>query len=145
MPLLALALALAATGAAPPPALHLAPGIVRIEEWPQRRDVNFDILVDNAGGPARELAAIEVSAYDAQGRLQLRRLLDGNGVRPSIQTLPDRQLAAGGQLTVFNPFASFAPGQALAKLHYELRFEGPEGTPATTASLDVLPLAVAPS
>jgi len=145
MPLLALALALAATGAAPPPALHLAPGIVRIEEWPQRRDVNFDILVDNAGGPARELAAIEVSAYDAQGRLQLRRLLDGNGVRPSIQTVPDRQLPAGGQLTVFNPFASFAPGQALAKLHYELRFEGPEGTPSTTASLDVLPQAQAPT
>jgi len=142
MPLLALALALSV--AAAPPRLSAGPAAVRIEDWPQRRDLNFEIFVDNAGGPARELAAIELSAYDAQGRLVLRRLLDGNGVRPSIQTVPDRALPADGKLTVFNPFASFAPGVELAKLHYALRFEGPEGAPATEAVLDVAPLAQAP-
>jgi hypothetical protein len=141
MPSIALLLALATTS----PTVQVAPAQVRIEEWPQRRDLNFDFLGDNHGGPARELAAIEVSAYDAQGRLQSRRLLDGNGVRPSIQTVPDRQLPADGKLTVFNPFASFAPGLALAKLHYEFRFEGPEGTPAASAGIDVAPLAQAPA
>ena len=147
MSLLAFALAAAATAtatAAPPPSLRVGPDAVFVEEWPERRDLNFEIQVDNAGGPARELSAIEVSAYDARGRLQLRRLLDGNGVRPSIQTVPDRQLPANGKLTVFNPFASFARAQALAKLHYELRFEGPEGAPETRASIDVLPRAQAP-
>jgi len=127
-----------------PPTLSIGPGTVFIEEWPERRDLNFEILIDNTGGPARELAAIELSAYDAQGRLQLRRLLDGNGVRPSIQTLPDRQVPPNGKLTVFNPFASFPRAQQLSKLHYELRFDGPEGSTQTQAAIDVSPLAVAP-
>jgi len=143
MSLFVLALSLATAAAAP--SLSVGPASVRIEQWPQRQDLNFEIFVDNAGGPARELAAIEVSAYDAQGRLVLRRLLDGNGVRPSIQTVPDRVLPAGGKLTVFNPFPSFAPGLALAKLHYALKFEGAEGTPEASASIDVAPLASAPS
>jgi hypothetical protein len=143
MSLFVLALSLATAAAAP--SLAVGPASVRIEQWPQRQDLNFEILVDNAGGPARELAAIEVSAYDAQGRLVLRRLLDGNGVRPSIQTVPDRVLPAGGKLTVFNPFPSFAPGLALAKLHYELKFEGAEGTPDASASIDVAPVAAVPS
>ena len=146
---LALFLALAsATGtppAAPPPTLRAGPDSVRIEEWPERRDLNFEILVDNAGGPARELVAIELSAYDAQGRLQLRRLLDGNGVRPSIHTVPDRQLPANGKLTLFNPFASFARSQSLAKLHYELRFAGPEGAAQTSAQLDIAPQSATPA
>jgi hypothetical protein len=148
MPLLALVFALAtATASAPTPApsLHVGPERVYLEEWPQRRDLNFEIYVDNANGPARELAAIELSAYDAQGRLVLRRLLDGNGVRPSIQTIPERQLPAGGKLTLFNPFASFAPGLELARLHYALRFEGAEGTPAVSASVDVEPTAAPPA
>jgi hypothetical protein len=148
MTLLALAFALAtsaAPAAAPPPSLRVAPAAVYVEEWPERRDLNFEILVDNSGGPARELAAIELSAFDAQGRLQLRRLLDGNGVRPSIQTLPDRQLPANGKLTVFNPFASFARSQQLSKLHYELRFDGPEGTAPTRAAIDVSPRVAAPT
>jgi murein DD-endopeptidase MepM/ murein hydrolase activator NlpD len=141
---LVLAFALAAT-TAPPPSLRIAPGTVFVEEWPERRDLNFEILIDNAGGPARELAAIELTAYDAQGRVQLRRLLDGNGVRPSIRTLPDRDVPANGALTVFNPFASFSRAQSLSKLHYELRFEGPEGTPETRATIDVAPRVSAPA
>ena len=140
-------LALAATtpatapAAAPAPMLSAGPERILIEEWPQRRDLNFELFVDNVGGPARELVAIELSAYDAQGRLQNRRLLDGNGVRPSIQTVPERQVPAGGKLTVFNPFASFARTQALARLHYTLRFQGPEGTPEVASELDVRPRA----
>ena len=129
----------------PAPTLSAGPQRVLVEEWPQRRDLNFELYVDNAGGPARELVAIELSAYDAQGRLQLRRLLDGNGVRPSIHTVPERQLPANGKLTVFNPFASFARTQALARLHYTLRFRGPEGAPEAAAEIDVAPQAHAPA
>ena len=138
---------LLATAASPVPATPPAPTVqagparILIEDWPERRDLNFELRIDNAGGPARELVAIEVSAYDAQDRLQLRRLVDGNGVRPSIQTVPDRQLPANGQLTVFNPFASFARTAGLARLHYTLRFAGPEGTPETRAELELRPQA----
>jgi hypothetical protein len=136
-------LLLSATAAAPAPSLRASPARVLVEEWPERRELNFEVLVDNAGGPARELVAVEVEAYDAQGRLQLRRLIDGNGVRPGIRTVPERDLPAGGKLTLFNPFASFARTQALARLHYTLRFEGPEGAPETRTGLDVLPQAFA--
>jgi hypothetical protein len=133
-------LLLAAALAAPAPALAVAPARPLVEEWPERRDLNFELLVDNTGGPARELVAIEVSAYDAQGRLQLRRRLDGNGVRPSIRTVPERELPAGGKLTVFNPFASFARSQSLARLHYELRFADAQGENELSAGVDVQPL-----
>jgi murein DD-endopeptidase MepM/ murein hydrolase activator NlpD len=136
---IASALASAATTAPAPPVLRASPARVLVEEWPQRRDLNFEILVDNAGGPARELVAVEVAAYDAQGRLQLRRLIDGNGVRPGLATVPERSLPANGTLTVFNPFASFARTQALARLQYTLRFAGPEGAPETSVQLDVAP------
>jgi murein DD-endopeptidase MepM/ murein hydrolase activator NlpD len=136
---------LAAAAATPlaVPTLHASPARVLVEEWPERRDLNFEILVDNAGGPAREVVAVDVEAYDAQGRLQLRRLIDGNGVRPGIRTVPERELPAQGTLTVFNPFASFARTQSLARLHYTLRFQGPEGTPETSAELEVAPVAAA--
>ena len=140
------ALLLAATTAAAPavpalPTVQAGPARILVEEWPERRDLNFELFVDNAGGPARELVAIELSAYDAQGRLQLRRLLDCNGVRPSIRTVPESELAAGGKLTVFNPFASFARTQALALLHYELRFADGKGENEVSAAIDVQPQA----
>jgi len=145
MTCLLLATALSAPAPAPAPAsapsISVAPASPRIEEWPERRDLNFDLRVDNAGGPARELVALELSAYDAAGRLQLRRRLDGNGVRPSIATVPDRALPANGKLTVFNPFASFARNQALARLHYELHFAGAEGEAETVLAFDVQPSA----
>lgn len=142
--LLATATATASTAAAPVlPTLRAGPARILVEEWPERRDLNFELLVDNAGGPARELVAIELSAFDAHGRLQLRRLLDGNGVRPSIHTVPERALPAGGKLTVFNPFASFARTQALARLHYELRFADDKGDNEVSAAIDVQPQALA--
>jgi len=140
---LATSLAPAPAPAPAAPRLHAGPARVLIEEWPERRDLNFEILVDNTGGPARELVAVELEAYDAQGHLQLRRLIDGNGVRPGILTVPERTLPAQGTLTVFNPFVSFARGQALARLHYTLRFTGADGAPETRAELEVRPQSLA--
>jgi murein DD-endopeptidase MepM/ murein hydrolase activator NlpD len=141
---MSLAALLLATAAAAAPTLHAGPERLLVEEWPGRRDLNFELYVDNAGGPARELVAIELSAYDAQGRLQLRRLLDGNGVRPSIRTVPERELPAGGKLTVFNPFASFARTQELARLHYELRFADAQGENEVSSGIDLRPQASPP-
>ena len=136
---LSLALFLAAAASAHAPTLSAGPERILVEEWPQRRDLNFEIYVDNAGGPARELVAMEVFAYDDAGQLRLRRRLDGNGVRPSIRTVPERELPAGGKLTVINPFASFAHTQALAKLRYQLSFAEAGGEQEVEASLEVRP------
>ncbi|CAN5321762.1 M23 family metallopeptidase [soil metagenome] len=128
----------------PTPALVVRSGPTRIlvERLPDRQDLNFELFVDNPGALAMELVSIEVSAFDASGRLLLRRLLDGNGVRPSIQTLPQRKAGPGETLTLFNPFASFAPGLDLARLDYRLAFDtGATDAAPLEATLSVHPVA----
>jgi murein DD-endopeptidase MepM/ murein hydrolase activator NlpD len=138
-----LLVALLATPAhvAAPATVHLRSGPARvlIEQLPERQDLNFELFVDNPGAAALTIGKLQVSAYDAHDRLLLRRLLDDNGVRPSIQTLPERTVAAGQTLTVFNPFASFARDLPLARLHYEMTLATADGAGETVATLDVLP------
>lgn len=137
---------LLASAAAPAPAarpirLSSGPSEVWVERLPDRQDINFEIFIDNGAGEALEVAAVELSAYDAQNRLLLKRLIDGNGIRPSVQTLPERAVAAGGKLTVFNPFASFAPSLPLARLHYLVRLETVDSKQEFVGELDVRPRA----
>lgn len=137
--LLLLANALPAAVPAATVQLSSGPSQVLIEQLPERQDINFELFVGNPGAVALTISKLQVSAYDAEGRLLLRRLLDDNGVRPSIQTLPERTVAAGQTLTVFNPFASFGKELALVRLHFEMTLEAAEGDAETTATLDVLP------
>jgi hypothetical protein len=95
--------------------LSSGPSTVRVEQLPDRQDLNFEIFIDNRGATPLSLRVLQVSAFDAAGRLLLRRQLDDNGVRPSIQTLPERSIAAGQSLTVFNPFSSFGKELDLAR------------------------------
>ena len=112
-----------------------------IERLPDRQDINFEIFIDNGTGLALEIAAVELSAYDAQDRLLLQRLIDGNGIRPSVQTVPQRALAAGERLTLFNPFPSLAASLPLARLHYLIRLESADGKQEFAGELDVHPRA----
>lgn len=87
------------------------------------------------------LRRVQVSVRDAQGRLLERRLLDGNGVRPSIQTLPLREVPAGTTLTVFNPFPSFGRDLRIASLHYEMTLSADaKGAPEIVRTIEVKPL-----
>ena len=119
--LVVLALMPATAAAVDPDLLSLSSGPSRIylETLGDRQDVNFEFFLHNPGKVALSLRRVQVSVRDAQGRLLERRLIDGNGVRPSIQTVPDRELPAGGSLTVFNPFPSFARALPIASLQYE--------------------------
>lgn len=136
LPALLLCLPVLATAAVQ---VSSVPAQAWIEDLPDRQDLNFDLLLRNDGATALELAAVEMEAFDAGGHLLLRRRLDGNGVRPSVMTVPDRNLAAGQSLTVFNPFPSLARDLPLARLHYRLRFESPDGKQVQTAELDLRP------
>lgn len=149
--LLAAALARPAVAHAAPgdpgagPTLRSGPARVLVERLPGRQDLNFELFVDNPGARALELVSIELSAFDASGRLLLRRQIDGNGVRPAIETLPQRKLGPGETLTLFNPFASFAPDLDLARLDYRLAFDtGVADAAPLEAMLSVRPVAFAP-
>ncbi len=126
----------------PTPAVTLSsgPAKVWIERLPDRQDLNFEFFIDNRSGQKLEIGRVELSAYDEQDRLLLRRLVDGNGVRPSVLTLPAREVDAGQRLTVFNPFPSFSPALPLARLHYQFELESADGKQKFSSEIDVRPL-----
>ena len=127
--------------AAPAFELSSGPSTIYLEQVNDRQDLNFEIFIANTSDVPLEISAIQVSAYDAGGNLLQRRLIDGNGVRPSIQTVPERKVAAHGQLTVFNPFASFGKDLPLSRLEYQVTLASEDGKTAATRSLRVTPRA----
>lgn len=126
---------------APEPAVQLSsgPSRVLIERLPDRQDLNFEIFIDNKSAQALAVSEVKVSAYDAKGRLLQRRLIDGNGVRPSVQTVPERNVAANSKLTLFNPFPSFGKDLELARLNYQVTLASEDRKTRVTRSLDVKP------
>ncbi|KFN43783.1 M23 family metallopeptidase [Arenimonas oryziterrae] len=121
--------------------LSAAPGTVYVERLPDVQSLNFELLLVNRGAVALDIDRIQLSAYDAQGALLLRRLVDGNGVRPSIGVIDGRRIAPGQTLAVFNPFHSLARELPLARLHYDIDLSNEDGSHTLTRSLDVAPVA----
>ncbi|HST63211.1 MAG TPA: hypothetical protein VLK84_31160, partial [Longimicrobium sp.] len=70
--------------------------------------LNFDFVVRNTGADTMDVTRSELSVYDEAGGLQLRKLVNGNGPSPSVQTLaPMRSFAPGAEGLIFNPFFEF--------------------------------------
>jgi hypothetical protein len=118
-------------GAASMPAVgqvtaEIRPGRPCIEENEAGQALNFDLLLENGTDATLTLAAIEVSVFDAAGRLELRRFVDANGTSPSIATVANRTLAPQQPTLVFNPFAQFDDRIELARLGFVLRFDSEE-------------------
>lgn len=121
--------------------LSSGPSRIQIETLPDRQDLNFEFFLRNNGDAPLSLRRVQVSVRDAQGRLLERRLLDGNGVRPSIQTLPQRDIPPGTTLTVFNPFPSFGRDLEIASLHYEMTLsEAAKDAPELVRVIEVRPV-----
>jgi murein DD-endopeptidase MepM/ murein hydrolase activator NlpD len=132
--LLALALAhpLHAAQAATPPTPVVpdaAPVVVRTgparllaERMGDRQLLNFEWFLTNQGSRPLRLDAVELSAFDAAGALVARRGLNDNGVRPGIATIPERDIAPGATLTLFNPVSSFPAQPAIARIEAQFRF-----------------------
>ncbi len=121
--------------------LSSGPSRIHIETLPDRQDLNFEFFLRNNGDAPLSLRRVQVSVRDAQGRLLERRLLDGNGVRPSIQTLPLREVPAGTTLTLFNPFPSFGRNLKIATLHYEMALStAAKDAPEIIRVIEVRPL-----
>lgn len=124
------------------PSIGLSSGPARIlvERLPDRQDVNFELFIENRSDQPLQVSEIQVAAYDASGHLLQRRLIDGNGVRPSAHTLPERKVAAKSSLTVFNPFPSFGRDLDLSRLVYQLVLQSEDGTTEVRDSITVKPL-----
>src|SRR5687767_13345883 len=117
------------------------PEAVLIEEGHTARSLNFDILVRNTTDVPLDIDEIAVSVYDRAGALVLRRLVDGNGTRPSIRTIDVAEVPAGGTALLFNPFHRFERDVDLARLVYDVKLSGKKGSPVHSARLVVEPQA----
>ena len=101
----------------------------------ERRDtlqlINFDFVLENTGSKPLHLNRIEISIFDKNNQLELRREVDENGHPSGITTIETRELPAGGKIGVFNPFFAFGSEITLAKLAYKFYFNEADYRAAT--------------
>ena len=86
------------------------------------------------------LTNIEVSVFDGTDKLVVRKFIDENGVRPSIEIVPLREFAPGKPTMIFNPFYSFAADVELKKLLYKFTFKSKDGKKKFAAQALVFPV-----
>jgi Peptidase family M23 len=87
--------------------------------------LNWDFRIGNDTGERIALTRIEFSVLDSAGRLALRRFLSAEGaVRPGIETVPRREIDAGAETDLFNPFHTIDPALPAETLRFKLEFQG---------------------
>lgn len=84
--------------------LRTLPATVWAEPDPRGWRLNFDVLLENAGAGVVEISFLELEAFDAEGRLVLRRHMGAGGFPGAIEQLPQRLVPPRGRLHLFNPF-----------------------------------------
>lgn len=110
--------------------------------------VNCDLVIENGTATDLRLDKIEVSVLDGKGALAWRKFLDGNGISPSITTIPNRDVGARQRVLLLNPLWAFPRDLELARLRYELTFvrtggAGTDAAPPTVATVEVKPVVYA--
>ena len=70
------------------------------------------------------MRAIEVSVLDHAGKLQVRKLVTDNGIKPSIELTDATKLEPGRSKLIFNPLFSYDPDLELRTLKYQFTFAG---------------------
>lgn len=114
--LAAMAVLFASSASAQTIEVQILPERPYVEQTEFGQALNFDVLLQNHSDHAVELTELSVTFVDANGRDILTRRLDGNGTAPSIQTLPTRTIAAGGEQLLFNPFEYAPTGARVASV-----------------------------
>lgn len=108
--------------------LHTIPAAPLVEKTQTGQALNFDLVVVNdAKGPLK-ISEIEATVLAPDGSMVAQRRLAQNGA--SITTVPQREIAPGAKLVVFNPFHEFEADLTLETIRYEVRFA--DDTTATT-------------
>jgi Peptidase family M23 len=136
----AAALSIHSASAAEPEVLQVTvvPAQPLLERTLYGQAMNCDFRFANRGTQALELRVVQVDVRDRSGALIAKLEVNDNGIQPGITTVANRKVAAGGGLTVFNPFHTLAAQWPLATLDYTFRF-GVENSPDVVRSVHVEP------
>lgn len=116
------------------------PQPIYIEQGAAAQYLNFDFVVENLTDEKLIISSVEVSVFDQKGKLVLRRFIDGNGTRPSIETLNSREIDGKKSILIFNPFHTFDKQVELKKLRYEFSFRAPGQKKDYKREIVVLPV-----
>ena len=87
--------------------------------------LNFDFLLQNNGPSPLHLNRIQISLYDAGGRLAWQRELDENGHPSGMSTIDERDLKPASSIAIFNPFYEFGSELPLNRMVYRFFFNAP--------------------
>ena len=92
----------------------------------ERRDclqlLNFDLAVKNAGKDRLRLSEIELSVYDSNNHLAVRKTVNSDGLKPGIEVVAPPMLTPGETIDIFNPFFWFDSDVPLNRLDYAIRY-----------------------
>ena len=84
--------------------------------------LNFDFRIANRSSQPLELRVVKLAVRDPGGAIVAQLELNDNGIQPGITIVANRKVAAGAQLTLFNPFHTLAAQWPLGSLDYTFRF-----------------------
>ena len=119
--------------------LTVVPSTVYVERVGTGQLLNFDLAFVNSSEREALLVSVELRVVDRSGRLVLRRTVDEHGLRPSIETIPDRVVPPMGSLLVFNPLHTFPGELDLATVACSCTLELDEQRTAVVAEVRPVP------
>jgi hypothetical protein len=101
--------------------VRVRPGTPYIEESAHEQFLNFDFEIANPLSVPLRLQSVELRVLDAAGKVIRRDFVDRSS-RRHAELDPERILAPGKPLTIFNPFHTFDAGVPLRQLRYRFTF-----------------------
>lgn len=102
--------------------------------------LNFDFHIENHTGQALRLRRVHMTVADKNDQPIVRKVLDERAMRPSIETVPNRDLEPKSALFLFNPFYFFDLEVPLASLKYKFHFSTAENTMLPPVAVTVHPV-----
>lgn len=122
--------------------INIEPQVVLLERSASTQAVSFDFFLENLGAESARLTKIELSVYDRNANLELRKFLFSSALRHGDYEIA--RLEPKSSVFLFNPFETFAPQIELARMHYTFFFETNEGKKEFSSSVTILPTTFKP-
>jgi murein DD-endopeptidase MepM/ murein hydrolase activator NlpD len=119
--------------------LEIGPKPVYLERTDSALLVNCDLIVRNTSSEPFKLSEIELSVFDRTGTLVFRKFVSGNGVSPSIDTIPNRVLAANAQHMILNPVHTLPRDLDVTKARFTVTYQHETGEQILVATEEVAP------
>ncbi|MDQ5846868.1 MAG: M23 family metallopeptidase [Acidobacteriota bacterium] len=115
------------------------PAQINIARSDTGQHLNFDFILKNQTDEKLIINKVEVSVYDAAGKLARREFYDEYG-RSSLELARLPAIEKQSSVMVFNPFHTFAANVPLNKLHYEFFFSTDDRKKYFKAAIEVTPV-----